>query len=556
MKRRYVSDDELDPFSEGRKAGKPGRPSREPPKIPEGAKQWRPTPKPRTRPTPRPRTRPLMTKPTTALPRTRPTPRPRTRPLMPKAGPKTYTSSVHINLVKPKTLSVASITPIQTQTPPTKQVKPTVKSSIKINLKKPAVTQPKPKIRKPEWKMREVEPQAHVLQHTVPEIDPFGTDLQKPNHRKIETAANGAAVTYSISPAHIDPLEQLTSSRQVVRDILVKELRKMGGLKYTETMKVRMSKEVGEGKTKKDSVYFKSKTGTVTNFEDVESTAAGNEQLRIEAFQNLGSNWKIMNIESHYLNIAMYKSLKGSSYIRLPEDINNPMSGLINLRNDDEMCFLWCHVRHHRPTKNNPTYITKNDRNYGDTLDYEGIEIQVKVGDIGKIEKKNKINITVFGYKGKKQFYPIRVSKEEYGDHMELLLLGDGEGGLHYVLIKDVNRLLCGVTKNKIKKHFCLYCFHNCDSEESLAKHKETCILVNRMQAVKLPKEGTKISFQNDKNQLPAPFVIYADFESLLVSDRDRKMDNTVDESYTNRYQTHHACSFGFKRVCHYDDKY
>jgi hypothetical protein len=52
-------------------------------------------------------------------------------------------------------------------------------------------------------------------------------------------------------------------------------------------------------KTKKDSVYFKSKTGAVTNFEDIESTAIFNQQLilaRIDTFQNLGSNWVIMNI--------------------------------------------------------------------------------------------------------------------------------------------------------------------------------------------------------------------------------------------------------------------
>jgi hypothetical protein len=82
------------------------------------------------------------------------------------------------------------------------------------------------------------------------EIDPFGTDLQLPGHRKIETAANGAAVTYSITPSHIDPLDQLTSSRHVVRNIQVNELKRMGGLKYKETLKVRMSKEVGDGKNK------------------------------------------------------------------------------------------------------------------------------------------------------------------------------------------------------------------------------------------------------------------------------------------------------------------
>ena len=158
------------------------------------------------------------------------------------------------------------------------------------------------------------------------EIDPFGTDLQKPGHRKIETVANGAAVTYMITPQYMDPLEQMTASRQVVRSILVNELKRMGGLKYTETIRVRMSKEVGDGKTKKDSIYFKSKTGTVTNFEDVECTAAQNQLTIlsiIETFQNLGSNWIILNIESHYVNIAMYKPLAGSSYMELPEDISN-----------------------------------------------------------------------------------------------------------------------------------------------------------------------------------------------------------------------------------------
>ena len=61
------------------------------------------------------------------------------------------------------------------------------------------------------------------------EIDRFETDQQLLGHRKIETAANGAAVTYSITPSHIDPLDQLTSSRHVVRNILVNELKEWVG---------------------------------------------------------------------------------------------------------------------------------------------------------------------------------------------------------------------------------------------------------------------------------------------------------------------------------------
>ncbi|CAB3984674.1 Gastrula zinc finger, partial [Paramuricea clavata] len=481
------------------------KPTRKAPEVPEGVVPWKPTPKPRERPIPKPRT---------VLPRERPIPKPRT--IFPRERP----------VPKPRT-------------------------------RKPA---PPPKLRKPVKLSKEVKEQPAVVTPEEHEIDPFGTYLEKPSHRKIETAANGAAVTYSITPHFMDPLDQMTASRQVVRGILVNELKRMGGLKYTETIKVRMSKEIGNNKTKKDSIYFKSKTGTATNFEDIESTAAQNQLTilaRIETFQNLGSNWIILNIESHYVNIAMYKPLKGSSYMKLPADIINPKCGLINMKNNDNKCFMWSHVRHVRPKARRATTITRQDMEFAENLDYEGIDFPVKISDIDKIERKNSMSISVFGYKGKKQFYPIRNSKTKYDEHMELLLLGDGNGNNHYVLIKDINRMLYSVSGYEHKKHFCLHCLHSCKSEELLEKHRETCIEVNGTQATKLPKEGTKIKFKNHRNSMPAPFVIYADFESILVPE-EKKVDseNSEDKSSTDLYQTHKACSFGLKTVCHYDDKY
>ena len=56
---------------------------------------------------------------------------------------------------------------------------------------------------------------------------------------------------------------------------------------------------------------------------------------------------------------------------------------------------------------------------------------------------------------------------------------------------------------------------------------------------------------------MAVPFVIYADFESMLVpEERNSESGSSEDESSTNLYQTHRACSFGIKTVCHYDDKY
>ena len=45
--------------------------------------------------------------------------------------------------------------------------------------------------------------------------------------------------------------------------------------------------------------------------------------------------------------------------------------------------------------------------------------------------------------------------------------------------------------------------------------------------------------------------MIYADFENILVPE-DSKMKNS-NESYTNKYQQHIACSYGYKLVCVHD---
>ena len=46
---------------------------------------------------------------------------------------------------------------------------------------------------------------------------------------------------------------------------------------------------------------------------------------------------------------------------------------------------------------------------------------------------------------------------------------------------------------------------------------------------------------------------IYPDFESLLVSENNGKQN--PEESDTNKYQKHIACSYGFKLVC-IDDEF
>ena len=123
--------------------------------------------------------------------------------------------------------------------------------------------------------------------------------------------------------------------------------------------------------------------------------------------------------------------MKGSSYIKLPEELRNSKKGLINLKNEDDECFRWSHIRYLNPQDKDPQRIKKSDKAYINKLDYSEIEFPVNVKQYNKIEKQNKININVFGYENK-QPYPIYVSKEKYEKHMELLLITEDKNK-HYI---------------------------------------------------------------------------------------------------------------------------
>ena len=45
-----------------------------------------------------------------------------------------------------------------------------------------------------------------------------------------------------------------------------------------------------------------------------------------------------------------------------------------------------------------------------------------------------------------------------------------------------------------------------------------------------------------------SPFMIYADFESILVPEDNGKQN--PNEFYRNKFETHVACCYGYKLVC------
>ena len=60
---------------------------------------------------------------------------------------------------------------------------------------------------------------------------------------------------------------------------------------------------------------------------------------------NKESGWIVELIESQYINISTYRPLSENSYVKLPAELRSPKKGLINIKNNDQKCLLWCHVR-------------------------------------------------------------------------------------------------------------------------------------------------------------------------------------------------------------------
>ena len=65
------------------------------------------------------------------------------------------------------------------------------------------------------------------------------------------------------------------------------------------------------------------------------------------------------------------------------------MKSLINIKNNDNKCFLWCHIRHLNPLKIHPERITKAGRKMVNEFDYVDIKFAVSKKDYCKIEQKS-----------------------------------------------------------------------------------------------------------------------------------------------------------------------
>ena len=384
--------------------------------------------------------------------------------------------------------------------------------------------------------------------------------LIKPS-RKSESTFGKAFATHELKIINEnDPLIQMQKLNGRIIVLLKRSLLKLKGIKFNIKFEIEFSKIAAGGNECKETFYINSKVQQVLHVDDITNAInCQNSDIRqkIDRFTAGGSGWAVRKIHRHFINIYHYEAIRAKGYIKLPDWINNKKA-TINIQNDDDRCFIYCLGRRFddHPEKNHLERVNEHLKKVCGELAFDKIKTPVTKDDFGKIEEKFNITINLYGHASGNTIYPIRLNRNVVDEerHIDLLVTTDGNDNYHYIWIKDFDKLCFSQTEHKVKKHFCKNCIQCFSSKEVLEKHKPDCMTLNNGQSVELPKEGSSISFNHLQNTVPVPFVIYADFESLLPKYSSVCDDN--EKSWTRKHQRHNICSYGYKVVCCYDDKY
>ena len=200
---------------------------------------------------------------------------------------------------------------------------------------------------------------------------PFYEELNviKTNH-----AFRGYTVSYKVELVEQeDPTEQLEASKSSIKDSFSDPLNETKGFKYQIMLKF-ILKKYKSTEIEIAPVYFSSTTKTVINHKFSLPSVFQQILYWTNDWINEGSGWIIELIKSQYINISTYRPLSGSSYIKLPVELKSTKKGLMNIKNNNQKCFLWCHVRRINPVKIHPERITREDKKLANDLNYDRIE--------------------------------------------------------------------------------------------------------------------------------------------------------------------------------------
>ncbi|XP_065180179.1 uncharacterized protein LOC135810614 [Sycon ciliatum] len=333
-------------------------------------------------------------------------------------------------------------------------------------------------------------------------------------------------------------------------ELLRDDVLEFGRYKVAIVLQLRLLKQDGvTGDKVFISFFVRTRTTIILNDDDVRyklDSAAAEIDAQIDEFVRNGSGWIVDHVEAVYLELSKFEPMGGGTFIHLPQRIK-AKTACLNVINNDDRCLQWALLaaKHHEDVGPNNTRVSKYVP-YVDELNFAGVEFPASMCAITTLEQNNvDLAVNVFGISDDgKTVVPLRLTRK--GDPQEAinLLLFSGQtederNVQHWVFIKNMSRLVAN--KSSCSRKVCYRCLNVLSTQAALESHQLHCKDHLIARAV-MPQKGEKLRFTQYEKQLRAPYVIYADFESIIAPHAEPKSIG----GKTKQHSEHIPCSAAY----------
>lgn len=343
----------------------------------------------------------------------------------------------------------------------------------------------------------------------------------------------------------------LRSIFSCVRGILEAQLREKKVIKFRLNI-VGMYSNPSPG-SKDEEMY---EEGVKNFYTDFQTLSEGNDISEIyedlikvlvnlsDEFNEQSSGWTILRLLHLDVEICKITHLSTGSFIQLPKFIQSK-NACINVKNmKDHKCFVYAvlagmfHKFIPRSKRNDPDSYKLLEKN----LVLKNIDFPITLREIRLFERLNtNISVNIYTIDNKEISGPLYITREEKKNHVNLLMLEDGDK-THFATILNLSSLLgVQISKNTRKIFFCFKCLNHFNRGVDLEFHH--FVRCGEVKTI-MPIEKPYLEFQNFKAKQRHPFTIVGDLESLLEVYQTCKPDPTT--SYTTPTELHTVCSYGY----------
>ena len=266
-----------------------------------------------------------------------------------------------------------------------------------------------------------------------------------------------------------------------------------------------------------------------------------------------GSDFAFDGVNYLYYNFNKISISRGESYIDCPKWLKDKKS-TVNQKNNDNKCFQYAVTLalNIDQINDHPERISKI-KHFIEKYNWKDINFPSTSKDWKKFELNNEVALNIsYVPHGTKKIEIAYKSKHNLTREKQviLLMISNGENR-HYLIVKNLSRLLRGITSNHDGDFYYLNCFHSYRTKNKLDAHNKICENHEYCHIEMPTKDNNIIKYNQGEKSIKLSFIVYADLECLL--EKMSTCYNTLEESSTTKINRHTPSGYSIFTHCSFD---